>query len=319
MSYDFGPYLNQINHHQILENIPVSVTVQEKNAASQKPSEQDKLRKRLQLQANELTGHLNLLTKGAVKPDKGMVEKVSDELQLRKMSIPDGFRQEFQPKVNALQRQVDELFYDSSFKKNNGDFNDWLDGVLPAFGSIDSKNNAFYLQLIGAIATYQQRLNEVNDKLAEALRDATIKDGKYEFDQIKINALINSATGNNFSNVTITLPSGLSAKDIATLLEGTGLTANNINGNTCFFNFDPSPTIHNALHDCFNGRTATTEALAQMQKRLDQKQAEFDSKTKKVSNKAEHSDSVYKNTQEFISNLLRSMIDLIMDLFSKVK
>jgi hypothetical protein len=206
----------------------------------------------------------------------------------------------------------------------------WLEGMLPAFDSIDKSNVTFYKSLISLITKWQSKINEFNKKYAEVLKssDGVNKDdSKHRFNQEKVDemlAVLDDISAMEYQMGVIL--GGVTEADLANLLEGTGINYSELVGTVVLINLgdDIVKMLKDAVSSCFNQTSeenylVTPEQLTQFNNVLSQAQTQFDTVVKKVNTKTDSAKTLFNDTKEALSNLIKTAESLLADLVKMIR
>lgn len=206
----------------------------------------------------------------------------------------------------------------------------WLDGMLPAFDSIDKSNLNFYKSLVSLITSWQSKINDFNKLYSEILRKSggvNPGDGKHRFDIADTDRLLTMLDDISALEQQMALVLGnVNSTDLQNLLEGTGINVTEVIGTVAMV--DLGMDITNMMKEAVKGLQSnvssdnylvTPEQVTQFNSTLSQAQTQFDIIIKKVNTKAESAKSLFNDTKEALSNLLKTAETLLADLAKMIR
>lgn len=206
----------------------------------------------------------------------------------------------------------------------------WLAGMLPAFDSIDKSNINFYKSLIALITSWQSKINDFNKLYSEILKKSggvNSEDGKHRFDissTDKLLAMLDDISA--LEQQMALILGGVNSTDLQNLLEGTGINVTEVIGTVAMVDLgmDITQMMRDAVkglqsHIWQNDYLVTPEQLTHFNSTLTQVQTQFDIIIKKVNTKTESAKSLFNDTKEALSNLLKTAESLLADLAKMIR
>jgi hypothetical protein len=235
------------------------------------------------------------------------------------------------PMQNAIKVINENYPSPQPHENGNNTLNNWLNTMIGPFNSIDKININFYKSIISLVTAWQGKMNEFREKFAEVIKSSApphnFDDKKFHFSGESVRAMTRILGEIDVIKEQAALILGdVTVSDIYKLLEGTGIKLKEKIGTVAVIDLgdDLTNMLKKAIDSCFSeyysgDYLVSSEQLTQFQKTLDQSKEQFDSTTKKVGTKADHTTGVFKSTQEAISNLLSQMIALLSELSKNIR
>lgn len=206
----------------------------------------------------------------------------------------------------------------------------WLDGMLPAFDSIDKSNLNFYKSLISLITSWQSKINDFNKLYSEILRKSggvNPGDGKHRFDIENTDKLLAMLDDISALEQQMALILGnVNSTDLQNLLEGTGINVTDVIGTVAMV--DLGMDITSMLKEAVKGLQnqvwlgdylVSPEQVTHFNSTLTQVQTQFDIIIKKVNTKTDSAKSLFNDTKEALSSLLKTAENLLADLAKMIR
>jgi hypothetical protein len=222
--------------------------------------------------------------------------------------------------------------------KDNSTLSGWLQGMLPGFDTIDKSNVNFYKSIIALITSWQSKINEFNKKYAEVLKSSdgvNQSDSKHRFNEVAVREMVSVLDDiSALESQMALILGGVTDKDLANLLEGTGINSIVMVGTVALVDLgsDIVKMLKEAVNNCFSDKNSTgghniqdgnylvtPEQLTQFNNVLSQAQTQFDTVVKKVNTKTDSAKTLFNDTKEALSNLIKTAESLLADLVKMIR
>ncbi|MEG3130479.1 hypothetical protein SC171_21560 [Pantoea cypripedii] len=222
--------------------------------------------------------------------------------------------------------------------KDDSTLSGWLQGMLPAFDTIDKSNVNFYKSIISLITSWQSKINEFNKKYAEVLKSSDgvdQSDSKHRFSEVAVREMVSVLDDiSALESQMALILGGVTEADLANLLEGTGINSIVMVGSVTLVDLgsDIVKMLKDAVNSCFSYKNAngghnvingnilvSPEQLTQFNNVLSQAQTQFDTVVKKVNTKTDSAKTLFNDTKEALSNLIKTAESLLADLVKMIR